>query len=250
MESSLLRQVRILQGAVCILFLCTAALVANLFHPLLSVQKFKVMETGKLNIREANGTLKASLSNSEGFKVFARAHEDVNFSGLMFYNEEGDETGGLVYNGKAIPGGQDSSVGLTMDQFRQDQNIYLHHDEHRDAQGLSIDDGLVINSRPDFTVGKEEYSIYEKLQKLPPEQADELKLKALQEGKIATRRVFLGVRRGVKDNKAYDDSGVFIKNKWGRNAIKLYVDDNNRPHFEVYDPLGKSILYELKIPQS
>jgi hypothetical protein len=60
--------------------------------------------------------------------------------------------------------------------------------------------------------------------------------------------VFLGVRRGLKDSIPYDDSGVFIKNKWGRNAIKLYVDNENKPHFEVYDALGKSVVYKLKVP--
>jgi len=52
----------------------------------------------------------------------------------------------------------------------------------------------------------------------------------------------------MKDNVPYDDSGIFIKNKWGRTAIKLYVDGDNKPHFEVYDRLGKSISYELKLP--
>jgi hypothetical protein len=54
----------------------------------------------------------------------------------------------------------------------------------------------------------------------------------------------------VKDNQPYNDSGVFIKNKWGRTAIKLYVDNNNEPHFEIYDPLRKSILYEARFPKS
>jgi len=88
------------------------------------------------------------------------------------------------------------------------------------------------------------------MEKLPPEQRDELQLKSLQAGKIASRRLFFGVLRGVKDSEPYDDAGVFIKNKWGRTAIKLYVDSNNKPHFEIYDPLGKSIVYELKVPQS
>jgi ribosomal protein S18 acetylase RimI-like enzyme len=61
--------------------------------------------------------------------------------------------------------------------------------------------------------------------------------------------LFFGVRRGIKDSKSYDDAGVFIKNTWGRNAIKLYVDNDNKPHFEIYDSLGKTIVYELKLPQ-
>jgi hypothetical protein len=168
----------------------------------------------------------------------------------MFYNEEGQETGGLVYRGKAIPGGQDADVTLTFDQYRQDQNVYLHHEEFKDAQGLRIDDGLTINARPDWTKVKDEYSIYGQLEKLPPEKRDELQLKSAQAGEISLRRLFFGVQRGIKDNKPYDDTGVFIKNKWGRNAIKLYVDNDNRPHFEVFDSLGKSILYELRLSKS
>ena len=51
----------------------------------------------------------------------------------------------------------------------------------------------------------------------------------------------------MRDDLTYDDVGVFIKNRWGRDAIKLYVDYQNKPHLEVYDELGKSIVYELKI---
>jgi hypothetical protein len=61
--------------------------------------------------------------------------------------------------------------------------------------------------------------------------------------------LFLGVRRGADNRVFYDDTGVFIKNKWGRNTIKLYVDSDNKPHFEAYDPLGKSMVYELKVPK-
>lgn len=106
-----------------------------------------------------------------------------------------------------------------------------------------------MNARPDWTGVKEEYSIYGEMDKLPQEQQDELRLKSLQEGKITTGRLFFGVRRGVKNGPPYDDTGVFIKNKWGRSAIKLYVDNNNRPRFEIYDPLGKSAIYELKLPE-
>jgi hypothetical protein len=133
----------------------------------------------------------------------------VPFSGLMFYNQEGEEEGGLVYRGKAIPGGQDADVTLTFDQYRHDQNVYLHHEQHKDATGPSIDDDL----------------------------------------KISTRRLFVGGRRGVKDDAPYDDAGMFIKNRWGRDAIKLYVDYESKPHLEIYDQLGKSIVYELKLPK-
>ncbi len=250
MDPHLTRQVRFLQATVLVLLAVTGLLCVNLFHPLLPRQTFRVIEAGRINIREADGILKAALSNSAGFNEAYRAsHGGVRFSGLMFYNEEGQETGGLVYLGKETPGGQDSDVTLTFDQFRQDQNVYLHHEEHKDAQGLQIEDGLAINSRPDWTQVKEEYGLYDQMEKLPADQREEFQLKALQAGKLSTRRLFFGVQRGTKDGRPYDDAGLFIKNKWGRNAIKLYVDEQNRPRFEVYDPLGKTVLYELKLPQ-
>ena len=251
MELRLIRQIRFLQVIVLVLLAITGALCINLFHPLLPTQTFKVIDVGRINILEKSGVIKAALSNSAGFNEGYRAtHGGVAFSGLMFYNEEGQETGGLVYRGKAIPGGQDADVTLTFDQFRQDQNVYLHHEEFKDAQDLRIEDGLSINSRPDWTQIKDEYALYAQLEQLPPDRREELQLKSLQAGKIATRRLFFGVQKGVKDKQPYDDTGVFIKNKWGRNAIKIYVDNNNKPHFEVYDPLGKMILYELKLPSS
>jgi hypothetical protein len=250
MEERLSCQIRRLQVCVLALLLATVLLGINCVHPLLPRQRFKVLEAERINIREKSGILKAALSNSAGFNEFQRAERGgVTFSGLMFYNEEGKEEGGLVYSGKSAPGGQDADVTLTMDQYRQDQNVYLHHEEHKDSQHLSIEDGLSINARPDWTGVKEEYGIYDQLDKLPPEQQEEARLKARQAGKISSPgRVFLGVRRGLRDSVPYDDSGVFIKNKWGRNAIKLYVDNENKPHFEVYDALGKSIIYELKVP--
>jgi hypothetical protein len=38
--------------------------------------------------------------------------------------------------------------------------------------------------------------------------------------------------------------------KSGRNAIKLYVDNDNRPHREVFEFLGNSMPYELKLTKS
>jgi hypothetical protein len=251
MEEKLARQLRLLQALVLLLTVAVALLIVNCFHPLLSMQRFKAVEAGRVEIREANGTLKAALSNAAGFNVGQRAEQagGNRLSGLIFYNEEGEETGGLVYQGKAIPGGQDSDVGLTMDQYHQDQNVYLHHTEYKDAHGSKIDDGLQINERPDWTGIKAEYWTYAQIAKLPPEQADALRLKALQDGTISMRRLFFGVTRGVENQVPYNDAGVFIKNKWGRNAIKIYVDNDNKPHFEVYDPLGEKIVYELKIPK-
>ena len=210
---------------------------------------FDEITVNKINIVEPNGTLRAVLSSSTGFNTGQRAQNGpVRIAGLMFYNEEGEETGGLVFRGRAIAGGQDADCTLTFDQYRQDQNVYLHHEEIKNAQSVKIEDGLTINQRPDWTAVNHEYDIYRQMQKLTAAQRDELQLKSAHAGKIFARRLFFGVQRGVQDGKSYNDAGLFIKNKWGRNAIKIYVDDDNKPHFQVFDPLGNSVIYELNIP--
>jgi hypothetical protein len=250
--TNVVRQIRTLQVAVVALSAATIVLGVNSFRPLLARQRFKVIEAERINIRERNGTLKVALSDAAGFTEGQRAQQEegARFSGLMFYNEEGQEAGGLVYLGKAVPGGQDAEAALTFDQFRQDQNVYLHHEEHRDAQGSRLEDGLSINARPDWTKASEEYQTYERLEKLPPTAQEDAKLEALQAGKLTAGRLFVGVKRGVNADKPYDDGGVFIRNRWGRTVIKLYVDYDNKPHFEVYDALGKALIYELKVPAS
>lgn len=223
-------------------------LALNSFHPFLHSQRFKVIDAEQINIREKDGTLKAVLSNSAGFNVGDRAKDaPPRFSGLMFYNEQGDEEGGLVYQGRAIPGGQDADVSLTMDQYRQDQNVYLNHTEHKDAKGISISDGLQINSRPDWTKAKHEYELYRQINALPESEQKEAQLQALKCGDIGTRRLFYGVKRGISDGQLFDDAGLFIRNRWGRDAIKLYVDSENKPHFEIFDELGNSKVYELRL---
>ncbi len=152
MDDDLKRQMRLLQTIVAVLCVCVVLLALNTLHPLLHSQRFKVIDAEQVNIREKDGTLKAALSNSAGFNQGDRAEgTPPRFSGLMFYNEEGAEEGGLVYQGRSISGGQDADVSLTMDQYRQDQNVYLNHTEHTDANGIGISDGLQINSRPDWT---------------------------------------------------------------------------------------------------
>ncbi len=248
MEEILRRQVRLMQVAIIVLGVCVLLLALNTFHPFVHSQRFKVIDAEQVNIRDSDGTLKAVLSNAAGFNDGDRAKDaPPRFSGLMFYNEEGAEEGGLIYQGKSIPGGQDADVSLTMDQYRQDQNVYLNHSEHTDAEGASISDGLQINSRPDWTKIKQEYALYKQIDALPEPEQKEARLQALRRGEIGTRRLFYGVKRGTSDGKAFDDAGLFIRNRLGRDAIKLYVDVDNKPHFEVFDELGNVKVYELKL---
>src|SRR5437773_4007545 len=245
MEQMLLRQIRLLRFLIIVLFAVTTALVVNVVHPFLPTQAFKILNAERLNIREPDGTVKLILSNANRFKG-RNGLKEVTFAGLIFLNHEGEECGGLTYDGDKIAGGQRAESDLTLDQFHQDQNVVLEHHELKDSQTSRTIDGVAINARPDWTRVKEEYKIYDELDKMKGSDAerDAARLDYARQGKVTTRRLFVGVRRGATAKESYDDTGLFIRNTWGREAIKLFVDKENKPHLQVFDPLGEKIVYE------
>lgn len=77
-----------------------------------SNQKFDEIDVERINIVEKNGTVKMVITNVEKFpngkdKINGRpTNEDrKKRSGMLFFNEDGIECGGFIYDGKKIPKG-------------------------------------------------------------------------------------------------------------------------------------------------
>ena len=246
------RSIRILQIAVILLILTNGFLFLSLQRMKTRPARFGEIDAERINIVEKDGTLKLALFNSARLTRGTDQREAQDrIAGMLFYNEDGVECGGLVYMGKKTPAGQDAGSGLTFDQYRQDQTISLEHNESVAAAGSHYDDGLNIVSRPDWKLVKDEYAFYKMMDEFKgtPEQKDALLFKKADEGKVAKKRMFVGNRRGVKEGQSYDETGLFIRNKYGRDAIRVFVDKDNIPHLEFFDRLGQKILYEWRPPK-
>ena len=110
-------------------FLKIYAVVTTLFCPifLLSAfvmqgkkQKFEEIDVERINIVEKDGKLKMVISNAQrqhpgsvDGKVIPR--DSGRPAGMIFFNERGDEVGGLVFSGDTGKGQYNS---LTFDKFR------------------------------------------------------------------------------------------------------------------------------------
>lgn len=244
------------------LILFNLILLINIFFFQSENHKFEEIDVERINIVEADGTLKLALFNSvrltKGLDGDKRAGTG-SISGILFYNEEGYEAGGMVFNGKKIEGGQQSAIGLTMDGYRQDQTMSIQHNEKKDSLTSFYDDAIRIMSRPDRSDVEEEYDFYklkypeqfgdEKTPRLPQKVIDSLEMVLARQYKVAKQRIFLGHSRGDNGHGWYDNSGLYIKNKYGKSMIKIYVDKDNTPRIEVLDTLGKEVIYNL-IPKS
>ena len=87
-------------------------------------QRFDEIDVHRINVREPDGTLRMVLSNHARLPgVIVRGKEnppvDRPYAGMLFYNGEGTETGGLVFGGRQNERGEvvDAGVALSFDRY-------------------------------------------------------------------------------------------------------------------------------------
>lgn len=111
-------------------------------------QKFGTIDVERINVREADGTLRLVISNKGRFPgSFHRGQEiarpDRRFAaGMLFLNDEGTENGGLIWAGRKDGDKRDSGASLTFDRYENDQTIQLlqQDDGDRDVAAMVISD--------------------------------------------------------------------------------------------------------------
>jgi hypothetical protein len=82
------------------------------------------LDVHRINVRERDGTLRMVISNHERLPgVSVRGKEnprnDRPYAGMLFYNDEGTENGGLVFGGRRAANGEvvDAGVALSFDRY-------------------------------------------------------------------------------------------------------------------------------------
>jgi hypothetical protein len=88
------------------------------------VHHFDEIDVHRINVREPDGTLRMVISNRTrlpGVIVRGKEHPPVDRpqAGMLFYNDEGTENGGLVFGGHRNVNGEvvDSGASLSFDRY-------------------------------------------------------------------------------------------------------------------------------------
>lgn len=142
MRTSLRRQLRLLQAYAAISFCALVFLSLTAFSQAPAPQKIDELTVQRLNVVDANGTLRFVLSNKDRMHPGVMDGVSINrprpVAGMLFFNDEGDEVGGLTFTGTDDPSpealakgdnGRRASSGLMFDQLKQDQTIGITYDE-------------------------------------------------------------------------------------------------------------------------
>jgi len=196
-------------------------------------QNFEEITANRIKIADPAGKVRFILGSNL---------ENPNRVGLLFYNEEGRESGALVYSGKRDKLGKFEAFSLlTMDQFNSDQIVVLDYDHTGDRKRY----GLTINDRPDVMSAQANEIIRELGQAL--RQADQSGksnaemdtlrreyLSRIPAREIVARRLFAG--RDVEGS-----SLVTLSDPDGKPRLRLQVDKLGQASIVFLDQSGKAV---------
>jgi hypothetical protein len=133
MRHRLRRELRMLRGLALLNGLAFALAVAAAFQPRPSSQRFDEITVQRLNVVDANGTLRLVAANKDrmhpGIIGGVTIDRPRPVAGLIFFNDEGDEVGGLTVTGLERDGQRRASAMLAFDQFKQDQTVAISYAE-------------------------------------------------------------------------------------------------------------------------
>ncbi len=227
------RDVRFLKlYALCTTAFCAVLLLSG-FVRQAERQEFAEIDVERINIVEADGTLRMVISNQErqhpgivNGKVIERTQPRP--PGMIFFNQLGDEMGGLVFGAN----GENGHFGsITWDKVRNDQTIGFRHLEgDNGAYSTALEMWQQPNIPSDVMMAR-----YDSADALPDPEAREAAIDAMRErGELTTRRLFFG--KGRNDAMILD-----MRDVQGRSRIRMSVAPDGEPVLEFLDADGEVV---------
>ena len=194
-------------------------------------EKFDTIDVQRINVREPDGTLRMVVSNTAAFPgaIFGdREYEHPRpMAGMIFYNDEGMENGGLIFNGSRDDAGNTNSGGhLSFDPYDRDQAISLTQIE----QNGTVRAALQINDTGTTSV-ESIFREMERIRTLPEAERGEA-MKALRsQADSGARRLFVG----KNDKQA---SVIALSDANGKPRLLLRVKPEGGASIEFLDADG------------
>jgi hypothetical protein len=213
--------------------------------------KFDEISAERIDIVEPDGKVRLTLANHErmpggrmaGVDLTARygnrvmSNNGPAAAGLIFFNDDGDECGGLIYGSKMVGGKPEQVIYLSFDHYRQNEAINILQSEG-DGKGRS---GLqVVDTGSPYTADAVQQMNALFLMKYGPEKDAAMKKFGSEHAANLKYKPRLFVGHLVEN----DASAVVLMDTESRPRIRMEVDASNAPFLQFLDEHGK-VTYSL-----
>ncbi|HWZ57735.1 MAG TPA: hypothetical protein VNW46_02070 [Gemmatimonadaceae bacterium] len=207
----------------------TGVLAIAAFTRATAKPRFAEIDVERINIVEADGRVRMTISNAErspgwvfrGTAVPGRPKQ----AGMIFYNDEGEENGGLIFGGKKVGGKAESFGHLSFDQYDEDQDLTLDYQEEAGMRKA----GIGFFDRPDTPI----MELIDKQKAIAAQPDGPVKDSAMQALRAGyANRLFVG-----RDKQK--TAIVQLSDASNRPRLRLTVDSAGAAAVEFLDESGK-----------
>lgn len=203
--------------------------------------RFEEIDVERINIIEKDGRLRLAISNNERSPgptiggLYMKSREGKRGAGMIFFNDKGDECGGMTWESREQQGHIQADSGLMFDQYNQDQTVGITYSQTNAERSA----GLRVWERPLTPIADFASRVNEvELMKEGPERTEAMKKlreAAAAQGLGGAQRVFVG--RTEKN-----ESMVSLADAKGKQRIVMSVDAANVATLRFLDEDGKVIF--------
>lgn len=231
---TLRRDIRLLQVYATLSSLVLVFLAVSAFRQAPSAPRIDELTVQRLNVTDANGTLRLVIAGKDRMHPGVMDGKTIDrprpVAGFIFFNDEGDEVGGLTITGQEQNGTRRANALLAFDQIKQDQTIAIAYSEANGQRST----GLTVWDRSETRLSE----LIDKLnaaQKIAdPAARDEAVRAARASAPPAPRRVFVGKNT---DRAA----AIMLADAAGKPRLTLRVDAAGDASIEFLDADGKVV---------
>lgn len=239
MAHRLRRELRLLRAHA---FITSSLLIVFLLAGFLQAARrtrFTEIDVERINIVEPNGKLRMVISNrprSIGpvYKGKPFGYPGGTRPGIIFFNDEESENGGLSFSGgRQADGSFRAGAQLAFDQYDQDQVLFLQYSDNNGQRRM----GLTVADRADVSI----YDFVirrDSINRMPDGPAKSAALAKLVEPvngvPLMAPRVYVG-RDPTKT------ALVILSDRFGRSRLRMLVDSTGSARIEFLDEAGRII---------
>lgn len=198
--------------------------------------KFTEIDVERINVLEPNGNYRMVISNrarSIGpiFRGKPFGYPGGTRPGIIFFNDENTENGGLTFTGQRNPDGKfRSGLHMSFDQYEQDQVVYLQYQDDNGRRRM----GLTVADRADVSI----YDVVQQRDSIMKMTDSVARSAALQQLFAPRNGQPMFAQRGFFGRDYEKNAVVNLADRNGKTRLRLVVDSLGSARIEFLDTNG------------